>query len=183
MSDIDYGPLNELIGVWHGDKGVDIAPEADGSEENNPYDETISYEAIGDVTNAESQVLAVLHYQQVVKRKENGQVFHHQSGYWSYDAKTKVITHSFTIPRGVAVVACGKAKREGNTTIINVAADPKLDGGGIVQSSFMQKKARTTAFTQQLSINTNSFSYKQSIMLDIYGAPFDHTDINELVRS
>ena len=33
---IDYGPLALLIGTWEGDKGVDIAPEPDGTE-NNPY--------------------------------------------------------------------------------------------------------------------------------------------------
>jgi len=59
--DIDYGPLRELIGVWKGDKGIDVAPEPDGAE-NNPYYETITFTAIGDVSNAESQVLAAVHY-------------------------------------------------------------------------------------------------------------------------
>ncbi|MBL1352143.1 MAG: hypothetical protein COA61_002220, partial [Zetaproteobacteria bacterium] len=48
MSEINYGPLQQLIGTWKGDKGTDIAPEPDG-EENNPYFETIIFEAIGDV--------------------------------------------------------------------------------------------------------------------------------------
>ncbi len=51
--EVDYGPLAGLIGVWKGDKGLDVAPEPDGSE-NNPYHETITFTAIGDVTNAES---------------------------------------------------------------------------------------------------------------------------------
>ena len=37
MSDdhsIDYGPLAGLIGTWKGDKGADIAPEPDGTEES-----------------------------------------------------------------------------------------------------------------------------------------------------
>ena len=43
MSEIvDYGPLSKLIGVWKGDKGMDIAPEPDGTEEN-PYYETITF--------------------------------------------------------------------------------------------------------------------------------------------
>ena len=33
---VDYGPLAALIGVWEGNKGVDIAPEPNG-EETNPY--------------------------------------------------------------------------------------------------------------------------------------------------
>ena len=56
MSDrIDYGPLEALIGTWEGDRGVDISPEPDGTEEN-PYYETLSFTAIGDVENAESQL-------------------------------------------------------------------------------------------------------------------------------
>ena len=27
MSDVDFGPLQELIGVWKGDNGTDMAPE------------------------------------------------------------------------------------------------------------------------------------------------------------
>lgn len=34
-TEINYGPLTELIGVWKRDKGIDVAPEPDGTE-NNP---------------------------------------------------------------------------------------------------------------------------------------------------
>jgi hypothetical protein len=51
-NELDYGPLTGLIGTWTGDKGTDIAPEPDGTE-NNPYYETITYTAIGDVEDAE----------------------------------------------------------------------------------------------------------------------------------
>ncbi len=61
QDELDYGPLKELIGTWHGDRGMDIAPEPDGAEEN-PYFETITFTAVGDVTNAESQLLAAVHY-------------------------------------------------------------------------------------------------------------------------
>ena len=84
---IDYGPLRGLIGSWKGDKGLDVAPEPDGTEEN-PYWETLDFEAIGDVTNAESQTLTVLRYQQVVRRKSNDEIFHDQCGYWMWDAAT-----------------------------------------------------------------------------------------------
>ncbi|MGB0575656.1 MAG: heme-binding beta-barrel domain-containing protein [Alphaproteobacteria bacterium] len=85
-NDFDYGPLAGLIGVWTGDKGMDIAPEPDGTE-HNPYYETITYTAIGDADNAEEQLLTALHYIQIVQRKSNDEVFHHQSGYWMWDAK------------------------------------------------------------------------------------------------
>ena len=60
---INYGPLACLVGTWKGDKGLDVAPEPDGKEEN-PYFETILFEAIGDVKNAGEQVLAALRYHQ-----------------------------------------------------------------------------------------------------------------------
>ena len=88
--DIDYGPLNELIGVWHGDKGLDVAPEPEAAE-NNPYYETITFSAIGDVTNAELQVLAAIHYRRIVQRKSNDKIFHDETGYWMWDANTGVI--------------------------------------------------------------------------------------------
>jgi len=184
MSEINYGPLQQLIGTWKGNQGTDIAPEPNG-EENNPYFETITYEAIGDVSNAETQTLAVLHYTQIVSRKENNEVFHHQSGYWSWDSETGVITHSFTIPRGVGVVACGKVlddENMPNATIIEVSAEDTGFDGGIAQSSFMQKKARTTAFSQTLTIEGNTLTYQQSTMLDIYNKTFEHTDTNTLTR-
>ena len=46
MSDsVNYGPLESLIGVWKGNKGVDVAPEPTG-EENTPYHETLTFTAI-----------------------------------------------------------------------------------------------------------------------------------------
>jgi len=184
MTNINYGPLAQLIGTWKGDKGKDIAPEPNGSE-NNPYFETISFEAIGDVSNAEAQTLAVLHYKQIVQRKEGGDVFHHQVGYWSWDSVTGVITHSFTIPRGVGVVACGKVLGDEalpDATIIAVSAEDTGFDGGIAQSSFMQKKASTSAFSQMLTIQGDSLTYQQTIMLDIYSKTFEHTDTNILNR-
>ena len=55
-SDIDFGPLTGLIGQWEGNKGMDVAPEPEGSEEN-PFYETIIFSKVGRVQNAESQNL------------------------------------------------------------------------------------------------------------------------------
>ena len=66
-SEIDYGPLKHLIGVWRSGLGVDIAPEPEG-QENNPYFETITYTLMGGVTNAERQFLGAIHYRQIVQR-------------------------------------------------------------------------------------------------------------------
>lgn len=47
--EIDQGPLTGRIGTWEGDKGLDVAPEP-----------------AGQVTNADSEVLSVVRYHQVV---------------------------------------------------------------------------------------------------------------------
>jgi hypothetical protein len=181
-TNIDYGPLTPLIGTWKGDKGTDIAPDPDGSE-NNPYYETITFEAIGDVTNAESQVLVVLHYKQVVQRKSDDKVFHHETGYWMWDARSETITHSLTIPRAVCVLAGGKhtgATNDDGSVTLEVAASVDDAQWGIVQSPFMQDNARTTAFRHRITVGNGKLSYSETTMVDIYGSVFEHTDDNEL---
>lgn len=179
--EIDYGPLAVLMGKWEGEQGKDLAPEPDG-EENNPYYETIVFEGIGDVTNAESQTLVALHYRQIVKRKSDNNVFHDETGYWMWDAESDTVMHSLTIPRAVALLAGGKARQEGNTTVFEVSAKRDHPDWGIVQSPFLQGNAKTTAFTHTISITGDQLSYMETTMLDIYGRSFEHTDQNTLTR-
>ncbi len=179
--EIDYGPLAVLIGVWEGDRGEDVAPEPEG-EENNPYYETIVFEAIGDVTNAESQTLVALHYRQIVKRKSDDKVFHDETGYWMWDAESDTVMHSLTIPRAVALLAGGKARKEGEATVFEVSAKLGDSDWAIIQSPFMQNKAKTTAFAHTISVTANELIYAETTMLDIYGRSFEHTDKNVLKR-
>lgn len=184
VDNIDYGPLSELIGVWRGDKGLDIAPEPDGTE-RNPYYETITFSAIGDVTNAESQTLAALHYRQIVQRKSNDKVFHDETGYWMWDAEQGVVMHSLTIPRAVSVLAGGRYKGEKNAdgqTILQVAAALDDKDWQIIQSPFMRENARTTQFSHKILVDKNKLSYSETTIVDIYGKVFEHTDQNELLR-
>ncbi|GAB4137768.1 MAG: hypothetical protein Fur0037_03070 [Planctomycetota bacterium] len=104
---IDYGPLEAFLGVWKGDKGLDVTPDPKG-EEINPFHETITFTAIGDATNAEEQVLAAVHYRQIVKRKSNDEVFHDATGYWMWDGKAGTLMHSLAIPRASA---CSRSAR------------------------------------------------------------------------
>ena len=181
---IDYGPLTELIGVWKGDKGMDIAPEPDGTEEN-PYYETITITEGGTVDNAESQTLSILFYHQIVKRKSNDEVFHDQIGYWLWDPRDKVIMHTLSIPRGVCLIAGGshngKNDADGNIVIELVAGIENKDWS-IVQSPFMQQNAKTTDFQIKVIVGNGKMTYAETTMLDIYGRVFEHTDANELIR-
>ena len=181
-NDVDYGPLAGLIGTWKGERGLDIAPEPDGTE-RSPFYETITFEPAGDVDNAEEQELVVVRYHQAVFRSSNDEQFHDQVGYWTWDAATGSISNSFVIPRRVAVVAGGSVVSEENGVItLKVdAADGDKDWG-VSQSPFMRDKARTVSFTQTLVIDGDNLSYKETTVLDIYGRSFDHLDSSRLVR-
>ena len=179
-ADIDYGPLTKLIGTWRGDKGMDVAPDPEGREEN-PYFETMTFTPIGDVTNANRQRLVGLRYHQSVSRKSTGLVFHDQIGYWMWDAATGTVSQSLTIPRVVAVLAGGRATARGTAVVLEVAADGA--DWGIVQSPFMRDNARTTAFRHRLTLDGDTLAYHETTVVDIYGRPFEHTDENTLTRA
>jgi len=179
---VDYGPLAGLIGHWRGDRGVDVAPEPTGQEENS-YWETLFFEPIGSVGNAGAQTLAVLRYHQVVHRHSNNEVFHNETGYWHWDGATDTVCQSLSIPRGVCVLAGGGAQNTEGGLQIDVSAAADDPDWGIIQSPFMRDKATTTAFNHRLLLTGDTLVYCEMIMLDIYGKVFEHRDQNTLQRS
>ncbi len=179
---VDYGPLGGLIGVWTGDKGLDVAPEPE-DDSKSPYFETLTFTAAGDLTNAEEQKLSMIRYHQVVQRQSDGGVFHDEVGYWMWDAQAQTVMHSLAIPRAVCVLAGGVYTGPKNGEIIlNVAAKDGDEDWGIVQSPFMRKKARTVEFRQTLKLTGNTLAYSETSVLAIYGRSFEHTDENTLTR-
>ncbi len=179
----DYGPLELLFGTWEGDKGEDFAPEPD-EDATSPYYETITFERAGDVDNADEQELAICRYHLSVRRKKNDETFHDQVGYWLWDKNKQTIMHSFTIPRGLCVLAGGKFDvKKANDVRITLEVAAKLgEEWGFVQSPFMTEKAKTLEFTQKMTVTKDVLSYSQTTVLDIYGRNFDHTDFNTLKR-
>lgn len=174
---VDYGPLAKLIGRYKGSKGLDIAPDPDGKEEN-PYYEEIVFSEAGYAVNAEEQRLAALHYHLIVNRKSDDAVIHNQTGYWMWDKEKDEVYQSIAIPRAVCVLAQGRAEEINGNTVINVSTD----GSGVVQSPFMHKKAKTTSFKHTLTIKEDEIHYHETTMVDIYGNSFEHTDTNTLVK-
>ena len=164
----DYGPLALLIGTWRGDKGLDIAPDPDGKEQN-PYYESLVFEGIGQVDNAETQHLMAVRYQQRVWRDTDDKAIHHQLGYWLWDKENDLVMNSFTIPRGVCVLAGGRAQTQPSTEkqVFEVKAKADDEQWGILQSSFMQNNARTLEFSQRLCVEGDSLSYEQTSLVDI----------------
>ena len=181
ISGVDYGPLFQLIGKWRGDKGLDVAPEPDGEDKHAYYDE-MEFTPAGAAENAEEQNLVCVKYHQLVRKRNNGRVFHDQIGHWIYEPATGMVVHSLSIPRAVAVLAGGTLQQHGDQTVFEVAATTGSESFGIVQSPFMLEKARTTAFKMRLSIEGDELRYEETTSLDIYGRPFEHTDGSTLQR-
>ncbi len=176
-----FGVLANLVGVWEGDKGLDVSPEKTG-EEKSPYFETLTIEPVGDATNAGEQTLMVLTYKQVVSRISDGKVFHHQIGYWYWDKSNNDILYSLTIPRAVSVLARGKTAAKGNRLEFAVHASAQDKNYGIVESAFMTAKAATREFDMDLAVEGDTMQYTMKTKLHIYGRDFMHTDINTLSR-
>ena len=179
--EVDYGPLKGLIGVWKGNKGMDVSPERVGLEKS-PFYETITIEAAGNLKNAGVQEIVMLRYHLVVNRKSNNEVFHDQIGYWLWDAAAKTVVHSFTVPRGVCVLAGGKYKSSAKNTTLDVKASLKDKNWGIIQSPFMRENASTLEFKQKIKVSAKKLEYSETTVLKIYGKKFNHTDKNKLTR-
>ncbi|WP_426415680.1 heme-binding beta-barrel domain-containing protein [Aestuariirhabdus sp. LZHN29] len=178
IAEVNYGPLAPLLGVWRGDCGMDRSPEPDGVEQN-PYYETLVFEAAGSTSNAEEQELVALRYHLQVNRKGDDKAIHNETGYWMWESATGLVMLSFCIPRGLSVLAGGALNEEGSFEVRAAQDDPQW---GIVQSPFMQQKATTTAFERSLRLDGYELVYEQTMLLDIYGSNFEHTDSNRLQR-
>ena len=178
---LDYGPLACLVGTWAGDKGMDVAPEPEGPV-SSPYYETILFEACGDVDNAGVQDLVIVRYHQVVHRKSTGKVFHNESGYYCWDASRSLVMQSFTIPRGVALVAGGTGEVTADGGRIQVAAGMDDPDWTVAQAPFMRDNAATRSFSHQVEVTGDTMRYSETTVVRIYGKDFDHTDHNILRR-
>ena len=179
---IDYGPLAQLLGKWVGDKGLDNAPDAKAEPDLNAFTDELTFTVAGRSENAEQQELTVIKYHHLVRKLENGLIFHDQIGHWLYEQATGLIMHSLTIPRGVCVLAGGSIKQHGSETIFEVKAKLGSETFGILQSPFMLEKAKTTAFKMRLVVDGNSLSYDETTSLFTYGKAFEHNDKSRLQR-
>lgn len=179
---IDYGPLAQLIGKWVGNKGLDIAPDANANPDQTEYTDEIVFTVSGVAENAEEQQLVSIKYHHVVRKLENGHVFHDQIGHWIYEKSTNTIMHSLTIPRGVCVLAGGKYQEFEGESIFEVEAEENSKTYGIVQSPFMLEKAKTKSFKMHLTVSSDELNYHQIMSLHIYGKDFEHVDGSTLFR-
>lgn len=179
---VDYGPLAMLIGKWVGIRGLDIAPDANAEPDRTEFIDEITFSVSGPAENAEEQQLVSVRYHHIVRKKENGLIFHDQIGHWIYEKETGLLMHSLTIPRGICVLAGGKVTEIDGENIFEVEAKAGSDTFGIVQSPFMLEKAKTNGFKMKLRIKDWAMSYKETTSLFIYGKAFEHIDKSKLTK-
>ena len=182
IDEVDYGPLAQLIGKWIGNKGLDNAPDANANPDETAFSDEIIFTTSGPAENAEEQNLVSIKYHHVVRKLENGRIFHDQIGHWIYEKSTNIIMHSLSIPRGVCLLAGGEYKENNNESIFNVEATQGSEAYGIIQSPFMLEKAKTKAFKMSLSVKGDELSYHEITSLHIYGKDFEHVDKSTLLR-
>lgn len=178
----ELGPLADLVGIWEGDKGDDIAPSDDRGVENNKYRERLTLERISPVQNHE-QNLHVLRYSTRAWRIGEEDSFHEELGYWSWEPETKEVMRSFLIPRGIALIAGGKAEK--NALKFHLKAETGSCTFGICTNPFLDREFKIISYEVTITIHDkNSFSYEQDTVLQLPGRKdvFHHRDQNTLKR-
>lgn len=176
------GPLAPLVGIWEGDKGDDVAPSDDRGTERNLYRERIVFEQVGPVQNHE-QSLHVLRYSTRAFRLGEETSFHEELGYWSWEEKCQEVLRCFLIPRGIALIAGGKAARDDRE--FTMRAENGSCTFGVCVNPFLDREFKILSYEVTITVHSeDSFSYKQNTVLQISGQkePFHHIDQNTLRR-
>jgi len=188
MNEINYGPLRFYIGSWEsaGLTGENQAPDPDRKIENTKYRQTMTFEPIGDAENHE-QLLYVLKYE--TKAWEEGEhgpddnPFHQEIGYFIWDKMNHQVMKSFTIPRGVVVLAGGDADQDSTELKFNAVLGSATYG--ICSNKFLDTEFQTVQYDVKFELlDEDKFLYDENTRMKIKGQDriFDHTEKNTLIR-
>jgi len=175
----NLGPLRRMAGVWEGPRGLDVKPKADGPRKQ-AYVERIELQPIDPQTNG-PQLLYGLRYHAHITKPDQVKTYPEQVGYWLWEPATGTVIHTLTIPRGMTVMASGKATADAHS--FELTATQGLDDWGICSAPFLLYAFKTTEFRIKVSFNDDgSWSYEEDTVLAIHGnsEPFHHTDKNLL---
>ena len=175
----NLGPLRRLAGTWEGSKGVDLNPKAEGPERRE-FSERMVFEPIDPQANG-PQLFYGLRYHTRILATDEDATFHDQVGYWLWEPATGLVLQSLTIPRGQVVLAAGKAAADATTLVVEAKrGDTQY---GICSTAFLEKAFRTDAYRGEFTFNPDgSLSYVLDTTLIVHGKPFNHRDVNTLVK-
>jgi hypothetical protein len=175
----NLGPLRRLAGTWEGKKGVDLNPKAEGPERRE-YTERIEFEVIDPQTNG-PQLFYGLRYHTRILATDEDSTFHDQVGYWLWEPATGLVMQSLAIPRGQVALAAGHAAPDTNSLVLT--ATRGTTEYGIASTTFLETAFRTDSYRIEVTFNADgSWSYLLDTTLIVHGKPFDHRDVNTLVK-
>jgi hypothetical protein len=185
--DSNLGPLGPLVGVWEGEKGTDLAPsdkpETSRQLATSRYRERMVFEPTGRVDNHE-QSLYGLRYSTKAWRIGATDAFHEELGYWMWDPASELVLRCFMPPRGMTVLAGGKAKAGARAFSLEANAGDEIFG--ICSSPFLTAEFKTVRYTLALTfVDDNSFHYDEHTFLTMKNRSdlFDHHDENTMRRA
>ena len=177
----NLGPLRGMAGVWTGQRGLDTKPKAEGAKKQ-AFTERIELQPIDPQTNG-PQLLYGLRYHTHITKPDQVKTYHEQVGYWLWEPTTETIIHTLTIPRGMVVMASGKARADAKQfELVATEVDPHF---GIRSNPFLSEAFKTTEFRIKVTIHDDgSWGYEEDTVLMISGQiePFHHTDRNLLTK-
>jgi hypothetical protein len=175
----NLGPLRRLAGIWEGREGVDLNPKADGPERRE-YTERIEFEVIDPQANG-PQLFYGLRYHTRILATDEDATFHDQVGYWLWEPATGLIMQSLAIPRGQVALAAGHAAPDA-TSLVLTATRGQTEYG-IASTTFLEQAFRTDSYRIEVTFNPDgSWSYVLDTVLIVHGKPFEHRDVNRLVK-
>ena len=175
----NLGPLTRLAGTWEGRKGVDVNPKADGPQRRE-FVERAEFQPIDPQANG-PQLFYGLRYHTHILATDEDATFHDQVGYWLWEPATGLVLQSLAIPRGQVALAAGHAKPDAATLLLTSARGDT--DYGICSTTFLEQAFRTDSYRIEITFNPDgSYSYWQDTMLMVRGKPFQHRDVNTLVK-
>jgi hypothetical protein len=175
----NLGPLARLAGTWEGVKGVDLNPKAEGPERRE-FTERMVFEPIDPQANG-PQLFYGLRYHTRILATDEDATFHDQVGYWLWEKATGLVLQSLAIPRGQVALAAGHAAADATTLVVEAKrGDTEY---GICSTAFLEKAFRTDSYRGEFTFNPDgSLSYVLDTTLIVHGKPFNHRDVNTLVK-
>ena len=184
-----FGPLGPLEGIWEGERGNDLAPSDKPQNDRAPvtsaYRERMVFECLpggGRVDNHE-QKLWGLRYRTTAWRVGAPDPFHEEVGYWLYEPATGLVLRCFMPPRGMTVMAGGKAPANARKFALEAKAGDEVFG--ICSSPFLTAEFKTVRYTLLVELlDDDTLHYDSHTFLKMKGRAelFDHRDENTLRR-
>jgi hypothetical protein len=183
----ELGPLGPLQGTWEGERGNDVAPSdkpaTDRQPVTSPYRERMVFEPTGRVDNHQQQLFG-LRYSTKAWRIGCADPFHEELGYWMYDPATGLVVRTFMPPRGLTVLAGGRAAADARKFSLEARAGDEVFG--ICSSPFLTEEFKTVRYTVEVELlDDDTLRYESHTIMRMKGreALFDHVDANTLRRT